>query len=489
MPLSFVADSSKPHQTAVKIVDACEKWLRKQSQKHVDLTYFQVHYILLLAKQINSIKPKRTWTETGNLLRLAMATGMHRDTRLLQKKTTAFQSEMRRRFWALVVEMDLQASLDRGMPASSLDVVSDCGLPSNLRDEDFDESSTILPTSRPATEITKMSYLRMSNNSHALRKKLTNLLNQPGRSMTYSIVRTYTEQIERQLSALPSWHTLEQDRSTATAPVRQSVALLHIQMEQFLLILHASAARRAATDFEASFSKAAFFTAAKSVIHRLSELALTHMKLLVLSRYDVMRVFVSLAHLGISTAKTAVVQNIGNDLQPWLELAAQTLDLFEDRILRSGPMQWSYCFALYDLLQRFASPGATQADTRLGCDKIFNICRKMLDHQDPTFASAVVEFEKVRFCTFASCRISSLLVIQSTEIVAPSRMANLGEASHAVNAFSPEQAVYPANGPISASTTKPDLSEWNFDDWMLYSDTFFQQNLELAGEPLQDIIS
>lgn len=390
MPLAFVADSAKRRETAVRIVNTCDRWLAKQSRKHVDMTYFQIHYILVLAKQINSIKLKRTWTEVGNLLRLAMAAGLHRSCSLMQKKTSVFYSEMRRRFWALVVEMDLQASLDRGMPASALDIVSDCGMPSNLRDEDFDENTTTLPPSRPATDFTKMSYLCISNNSRELRKRLTNLLNQPGHGISHSTVRTHTEQIEQQLSALPSWRSFGLDQS-----YKQSAALLHIQLQQFLLILHASAARRATADFEASFSKAAFFSAAKSVVHCLSELAVLNTNLLIMSRYDLMSVFVTLVHLGISTARSATTPDISNELQPWLELAAQTLDLFEDRILRSGPMQWSYCFALFDLLQRSVSPSANQADTRLGCDKIYNICRKMLDFQNPAFALAAAEYEKV----------------------------------------------------------------------------------------------
>lgn len=68
--------------------------------------------------------------------------------------------------------------------------------------------------------------------------------------------------------------------------------------------------------------------------------------------------------------------------------------------------------------------------------------------------------------------------------------ASYGERSQqSTNTVAPEQAICPANGTVSASTSNPDLSEWNFDDWMLYSDTFFQQNLEMAEEALPDMLS
>lgn len=73
--------------------------------------------------------------------------------------------------------------------------------------------------------------------------------------------------------------------------------------------------------------------------------------------------------------------------------------------------------------------------------------------------------------------------------MAPRKTASYGDSSQSTNTFAPEQAICPANGTVSTSTSNPDLSEWNFDDWMLYSDTFFQQNLEMAEEALPDMLS
>ncbi|GAB7347948.1 hypothetical protein MBLNU459_g5458t2 [Dothideomycetes sp. NU459] len=451
MPPYFVADSPKPREEAILIVNTCEDWLWKQSRKHVDMIYFQTHYVLLLAKQINSIKLKRAWMETGNLLRLAAASGMHRNTNLLQKKISAFDSEMRRRFWALVVEMDIQASFDRGMTATASDFVSDCGLPSNLRDEDFDTTTTALPPSRPSSEITKVSYSRMSSKSRGLRIRLTNLLNRPDQKASYEDIRTHAEEIEQQLSALPSWQVLEFVSPEATSSTIQTVALLHLQLEQFLLILHGSATRRTVTAVENNSSKTLFLTVAKLVIQQLSKLSASDKKLLVMLRYDPMRVFMSLTHLGISTAKSALAQSVSNDLQPWLELAAQTLEIFEERILRSGIVQWSYCFTLYDVLYRYAFPGATNIESRLG------------------FTLVAAEYEK------------------STDVTAPARKASNGAPSQGLEAFTSELVVS-SNDPFSASSSNPDLSEWNFDDWMLYSESFFQQNLQLPGEELQTML-
>ncbi|KAK0713694.1 fungal-specific transcription factor domain-containing protein [Lasiosphaeria miniovina] len=86
-------------------------------------------------------------------IRLAMHMGMHRDGRHYPKMSP-FTSEMRRRKWAMLREIDRLLSFHFGLPSNIHDRFSDTEPPRNLHDEDFDEETEVLPPSRPFTERT-----------------------------------------------------------------------------------------------------------------------------------------------------------------------------------------------------------------------------------------------------------------------------------------------------------------------------------------------
>ena len=94
----------------------------------------------------------------GVAVRLALRMGLHRDSDNVGGNITPYQSEFRRRIWHLLFQMDLLVSFHIGLPSMVQAIKSDTRVPLNLRDEDFDEDTTELPSSRPETEITSMSY-------------------------------------------------------------------------------------------------------------------------------------------------------------------------------------------------------------------------------------------------------------------------------------------------------------------------------------------
>ncbi|KAJ9133395.1 Fungal specific transcription factor domain-containing protein [Pleurostoma richardsiae] len=91
------------------------------------------------------------------ILRLAMHMGFHRDPKHY-KEMSPFEGEMRRRKWTLLTEIDALVSFQFGLPPNTLREYYDTQPPRNLLDEDFDESSTELPPSRPETERTSALY-------------------------------------------------------------------------------------------------------------------------------------------------------------------------------------------------------------------------------------------------------------------------------------------------------------------------------------------
>lgn len=93
----------------------------------------------------------------GIIIRLAMRMGYHRDPSHYPG-LSAKDGEMRRRTWALLIQLDTLISFQVGLPRTIRSWLSDTGLPSNLLDTDFDENTTILPQSRPEGERTPCTY-------------------------------------------------------------------------------------------------------------------------------------------------------------------------------------------------------------------------------------------------------------------------------------------------------------------------------------------
>ncbi|KAI5209114.1 hypothetical protein E4T39_01010 [Aureobasidium subglaciale] len=446
----YKADSPLPRETAIALIQVCESWIGKSSPKHTDLVWFQVQCLLLIAKQTQQMKMKRRWVESGNLLRIAISAGMHRDPELLQKKTlsSVFEHEMRRRIWAFIVEWDLQTSIDRGMPAVSLDIASDIAPPSNLHDTDFDESTTDMRISRPPTEVTKMTYTCLSARSRGLRRKIITMFNQPLHQVSYDEVLAYTQELELNLASLPDW--IGNGLKDLTAH-DQSIALLHIQLEQFLLILHAHAARQAVTKTYITFSKQAFKSAAVSIVNKISELSTKGFRFLLMVRADVQRVFTNTLSLGNTDDKEISTQDLRSLVQPTLELAEKVLDLFEDKILHTGGIQWTHAFIVYDMLLCRIDPLGRNMQSRPGSDRVYNICKKIVDNQDPGFlAQAEPLKDSVPTPKRSKARYEEETTVYSEKL--------------------DTQQVTPLNGDSVPDLGFSDMLDWNFDDWMLYTD-------------------
>jgi hypothetical protein len=94
---------------------------------------------------------------SGVIVRLAMHMGYHRDSKHYQN-LSAFDGEMRRRVWALIWQADHLISFQVGLPKIIPDLQCDTGLPHNLLDEDFDETTNVIPSARPMVERTPVTY-------------------------------------------------------------------------------------------------------------------------------------------------------------------------------------------------------------------------------------------------------------------------------------------------------------------------------------------
>jgi hypothetical protein len=88
----------------------------------------------------------------GMIVRMAYEMGYHRDPDSLGSSMSVFEGEMRRRFWALCIQIDLMVSFQLGLPSNICPENCDTRSPRNLLDSDFDEDTQVLPPSRSETE-------------------------------------------------------------------------------------------------------------------------------------------------------------------------------------------------------------------------------------------------------------------------------------------------------------------------------------------------
>lgn len=147
-------DFSSWEYLKLSAVSIIQEWHRKLSRKQrTELATIQVEALLILARRLQQVSPEEVWKASGTLVRSAMALGLHVDPSTILE-VSAFQAEIRRRLWVTIMEMELQASIESGMPVMTTRMKFGHVTLANLDDCDFDESTAQLPASKSLHEWT-----------------------------------------------------------------------------------------------------------------------------------------------------------------------------------------------------------------------------------------------------------------------------------------------------------------------------------------------
>jgi hypothetical protein len=286
---SFDLDGSSARTEAISWILACDSWLQEQSQKHRTIAMYQVMCLRVLAASANSLKIKQAKLFVEALLEYFKAAGMHRDPSLLDGRCSAFEKEMRRRFWATAMELELQGSLDRGTPSSLSSTPFDCEPPLNINDEDFVPGAIHSPPPKSSEEYTSTSYLHIASKSISLRISLCSLINNPCSNLGYDQVLRYEQQIYEKLEAIPKW---ENDKNRSHD---QASALLDLQLRQYLVMLHTPFARQSHLS-QNRYSRMVCFETSKYILDLHSKLMASQNPTLSLLRGDVLYAALSICH-------------------------------------------------------------------------------------------------------------------------------------------------------------------------------------------------
>jgi hypothetical protein len=285
----FVGDVSCDRDAASNLIETCEMWLNRQPRKRLTLPYFQLQCLALLAKRVNCVKLKQDWLTAGDVMRLALASGMHRDPSLLATgRISEYEKEMKKRLWYTIAELEIQSSIDSGIQSSLTGLYFDTPSPANIPDEAFSLETKEMPASRPEKCYTSTSYLITALRSLPLRIHLTKLLNDPSGQLQYTDVLHYDDQITSAFSDVPIWSD-----PRATIPS----ALLNLQHLQFLLVLHKPYAKMASKEKRFAYSFTSCIETSGLMMDTHDDLASEGILVLNHFRNDVIRVGMTLSQV------------------------------------------------------------------------------------------------------------------------------------------------------------------------------------------------
>ena len=410
----FRGDSSVGRETAVLWIRTCDSWLQTQSQKNTTMATFQIHCLSFIAKRINSIKRKRIWASAGNLTRLALSCGLHRDAQIVnlrhsassRRKISIFDQEMRRRIWATISELELQTAFERGMPAMLRDLVEDCGPPLNLDDEELDSSADQLPSPGPISNYTRSSFQHLSRSSWSLRLELVSVINGPYPQMAYEVVLMFDKKITQHLDEIPHWS----DKASLVSRV-----LLQLQLHMFLLFLHRPYAREEARSSRYGYSAIVHVRSAMTILDLHQQLMNVGNNFLCLFRDDLVGAALSICYnYSISEPNPGKWSNFNNvlytspvlnpdqdlpsrnainqlssDPLPYLEKA---LNMIGDKIMCIGiGLQEYYCVcAIIGLLKKMQLPEHSSNEEHKAAYRVVQIIKKLLSLQDNYSAAATL---------------------------------------------------------------------------------------------------
>ncbi|KAK4243494.1 Pyrrolocin cluster transcription factor fsdR [Corynascus novoguineensis] len=168
------------------------------------------------------------YTLVGVLVQLAISDGYHRDAKHFPS-ISRFEAEMRRRTWALILQIDSNISSHLGLPRRVLESQFDTAEPRSLHDTDFDDSTTELPPPRPETEVIAALYTRTKLRLISIGNRVTDLLTPPS-PYTYADARNLIRQLDAVHDAFPASLKWQGFASSIAVPSQLTIQRIWLEM-------------------------------------------------------------------------------------------------------------------------------------------------------------------------------------------------------------------------------------------------------------------
>ncbi|KAI0128250.1 hypothetical protein F4776DRAFT_201282 [Hypoxylon sp. NC0597] len=212
---------------------AAQTWLSGPLEKdRLDVTGIQIYCLTILARQIFSIGGDLVWGSIGSLIHIGMQIGLHRDPKHIPG-ISVLKTEVRRRLWATILEMVAQASLDSAMPPRISFDDFDTEAPSNVNDDEMDESTTSLQP-HPKGTYTSTSMQLILLDLLPIRLRILNLLNGLHSELSYLDALTLNSELTDQYRTCYS--LIRENKQAGVTAFHRN--LLDYLVRRFLIPLH-----------------------------------------------------------------------------------------------------------------------------------------------------------------------------------------------------------------------------------------------------------
>jgi hypothetical protein len=205
------------------------------------------------------------WLLVGSIVQISIHMGYHRDAEHFPN-ISPFAGEMRRRVWAMILQIDSGISTQLGLPRL-VNGHTDTAEPRNLKDSDFDKHTTKLPSSRPETEATDMLYVLGKLRVQAVGARIADVATEP-RPHSYAEILQLHQEIEKARDALPpslKWRGLASSLMASPKRIIQKI-WLEMMIQQFKIVLHRKFLEPSRLHQQYSISRSACLNAAITIL-------------------------------------------------------------------------------------------------------------------------------------------------------------------------------------------------------------------------------
>jgi hypothetical protein len=250
-------DALELRSQAIRWLYSVQSWLASPGEKRrLSISGLQLQCLVLLARQMLDVAGDLVWISVGVVLRTAIQMGLHRDPKKFPKMS-ALQSELRRRIWFTILELDIQSLLDSGTPPSISFDDFDTEYPTNLDDSEINESIASTPSPKALSFYTQTTIQILLAKSLKVRFEIVRLMNHFQSNLTYDDVLRLSTKLKNSFSEvayLRQMHEKSQPGQT-TAPTTFSYNVLEQLLHRALLLLHRPFAVKAYSDPRYYFSQ------------------------------------------------------------------------------------------------------------------------------------------------------------------------------------------------------------------------------------------
>ncbi|KAJ9257942.1 transcriptional regulator family: Fungal Specific TF [Paecilomyces variotii] len=228
-----------------------QHWLDHAIENKRNLFHaLQVQCLLTIARQVSSADSNMVWISCGAMVRIAISAGLHRNP-MSFRSMTPFYAEMRRRLWATIMELDLQASLDAGKCPTLSYSDYDCDMPSNLDDDDIADPDRISSSWKDPGRSTRTSFLVALSRSLPARIEVAKLANGLDANVSYNELLRLGAEITKSFQYLPPPRS---EKKIILHPSFQT-DFFDFLTRRFLLVIHRQVAIMGAYDPKYHFSR------------------------------------------------------------------------------------------------------------------------------------------------------------------------------------------------------------------------------------------